>query len=68
MNGGEPIAELNVEREMWKHLMKVMARLDEIETEARELHRCDGARIKETKTKAMELEQRNAVFKTRPIV
>ena len=56
------MAGINVEHDMWKHLMEVMDRLDKVETEAREQHRRDSARIKELEAKVVELEQRNAVL------
>ena len=62
MKGGETMAGINVEHDMWKHLMEVMDRLDKVETEAREQHRRDSARIKELEAKVVELEQRNAVL------
>ena len=56
------MAGINVEQDMWKHLMEVMDRLEKVETEAREQHRRDSARIKELEGKVVELEQRNAVL------
>lgn len=41
------MAVVNVEHDMWKHLMEVMDRLNKVETEAREQHKRDSARIKE---------------------
>ena len=56
------MAGINVERDMWKHLMEVMDRLEKVETEAREQRRRDSARIKELEAKVVELEERNAVL------
>ena len=56
------MAGINVEHDMWKHLMEVMDRLDKVEREAKEQHRQDTTRIKELETKVEELEQRNAVL------
>ena len=62
MKGGDTMAGINAERDMWKHLMEVMDRLEKVEREAKEQHRRDTARIKELKAKVEELEQRNAVL------
>lgn len=56
------MAGINAERDMWKHLMEVMDRLEKVEQEAKEQHRQDTTRIKELETKVEELEQRNAVL------
>ena len=56
------MAGITVEHDMWKRLVEVMDRLEKVETEAREQHRRDSARIKELEAKVVEMEQRNAVL------
>lgn len=56
------MAGMNVERDIWNHLMEVTARLEKVENEAREQHRHDRTRIKELETKVDELEQRNTAL------
>ena len=56
------MAGINAERDMWKHLMEVMDRLERVEQEAKEQHRRDTTRIRELETKVEELEHRNAVL------
>ena len=62
MKGGETMAGMNVERDIWNHLMEVMDRLEKVETEAKEQHRRDTIRIKELETKVADLEKRNAIL------
>ena len=56
------MAGINVEHDIWKHLMEVMDRLEKVETDAREQHRKDTAKIKELEAKIEELEQRNQLL------
>ena len=56
------MAGMNVERDIWNHLMEVMDRLEKVETEAKEQHRRDTIRIKELETKVADLEKRNAIL------
>ena len=45
---------INAERDIYKHLMEVMGRLEKVEKESREEHRKDQERIKELEEKVTE--------------
>ena len=48
---------MNVERDIFKHLMEVMNRLEKVEQESKELHHADQERIRELEEKVEEQAQ-----------
>ena len=55
--GGETMAGMNVERNIFNHLMEVMDRLEKVERESKKQHQADQERIRELEKKVAEQAQ-----------